>query len=69
MKHSTVVNVAARIPPGETDCPHASLSNGWDCKKCSVQCYRRGWPKSKVIHDMYKRAAENWKRIREEKES
>lgn len=46
--HICIVNA---YQPGETECPEAVNSIGRSCRKCEVDCYRRGWSKTSVDFD------------------
>lgn len=41
----------ASPPTDEEECHEAIWSQGGACKKCSVDCYRRGWSKELVTVD------------------
>jgi hypothetical protein len=38
-------------PPGESECMEAVNSQGSSCRKCEVDCYRKGWSKEAVTRD------------------
>lgn len=38
-------------PPGDKECLEVIWSNGRACRKCEVDCYRRGWLKAAVDRD------------------
>lgn len=40
-----------RSPPGETECWEMLWSKARSCRRCYVDCYRRGWSASLVLAD------------------
>lgn len=47
-----------RTEPAERECLESCWSNGRACKTCSAECYRQGWPKTRVDADNQRRVAE-----------
>lgn len=45
-------------PPGENECQEVVNSNGRACRKCKVDCYRKGWLKPEVDRDNARFVAE-----------
>jgi len=53
-----VIVCGFRTEPAEKECLAAVWSQGRECKRCPVECYRRGWSHQNVTIDNAKRVAE-----------
>lgn len=52
-----VIVCGFRTEPGEKECLAAIWSQGRECKRCPVECYRRGWEHRAVTLDNAARVA------------
>ena len=51
------------------ECLETIYSEGWACRDCFMDCYRKGWPKKRVDRDNAKIVERTKKRMLAQRES